>query len=120
MNVSDRIKAIRKTRGLSQQEVANKIGIDRAQYSRVETGKSEPTITSLTKIAQALEVSVTDFFSEDAAYDIDTYNKSLIERIKLIDQLDEEQKRSLFTFVDLAIANKRLKDTLTGALNLAS
>lgn len=64
MNVSERIKAIRKTKGLSQQEVAEKIGIDRAQYSRVETGKSEPTITSLTKIAQALEVSVIDFFSD--------------------------------------------------------
>jgi hypothetical protein len=43
-----------------------------------------------------------------------------MEKVKLIEQLDEPQKKSLFTFIDTAIGNKRLKDTLNNALSVAS
>lgn len=120
MNVAEQIRNIRKAKNLSQQEVAEKIGIDRAQYSRVETGKSEPTITSLEKIAKALEVDIIDFFKSTNSYDVNSYDSSLIEKVKLIDGLNEEQKKSIFNIIDTAVANKRLKDTLSNALSASS
>ena len=39
--LGDRIKKLREERGFSQKEVALNVGIDRGQYSRIETNKVE-------------------------------------------------------------------------------
>lgn len=118
MIVAERIKNIRMSKSLSQKEVALSIGINQAQYSRIESGKVEPTLSSLEKIADALSVSVSDFLSKDKSYDIKSYDSSLIEKLKLIDELDENERKSIFSIIDIAIAKKRLTDTLSNALNI--
>ena len=111
VNVGDKIKIVRKAKKLSQQEVADKIGIDRAQYSRVETNKSKPTLTTIEKIAEALEVEVVDLFTNDGkSFDINSYEKNLVDRIRMIEELEEEQKKSIYSIIDIAIANKKYKD----------
>lgn len=119
MIVAERIKNIRMSKNLSQKEVALSIGINQAQYSRIESGKVEPTLSSLEKIANALNVSVSDFLKEDKSYDIKSYNSSIIEKLKLIDELDENERKSIFSIIDIAIAKKRLTDTLSNALNIS-
>ncbi|WP_232520478.1 hypothetical protein [Chryseobacterium taihuense] len=42
--------------------------------------------------------------------------KSLVEKVKLIDSLEEEQKSHIYAIIDMAVSNKRLKNTLTNAL----
>ena len=108
--VGDRIKVIRKSKNLSQQEVADRIDMNRAQYSRVETNRGKPTLTTLEKISIALEVDLIEFFKDDTSFDISTYEQTLVEKVKLVNQLDEEQKKSIFSIIDIAIANKRYKD----------
>lgn len=120
MNVSEQIRRIRKAKQLSQQEVAEKMEIDRAQYSRIETGKSEPTLSSLEKIAVALEITLVDLFKNDYSLDVDSANKTIVEKVRLIEELDEKQKTSLYHFIDIAVANKRLKNTLSEALKEVS
>ncbi|PQL93792.1 hypothetical protein C4S77_04370 [Apibacter adventoris] len=71
----------------------------------------------LQKIADALEVDLINLIEDKLSIDIDSSDKSLTEKIKLISELDEEQQKSIFTFIDTAVANKRLKNTLTSALN---
>ncbi|NOQ26248.1 MAG: helix-turn-helix domain-containing protein [Bacteroidales bacterium] len=118
MIVAERIKNVRMSKNLSQKEVALSIGINQAQYSRIESGKVEPTLSSLDKIANALNVSVSDFLTKDKSYDIQSYDSSLIERLKMIDELDEHERKSIFSIIDIAIAKKRLTDTLSNALNV--
>lgn len=120
MNIGEKITHIRKVKNLSQKEVVLSVNIDRAQYSRIENGKANPTLSTLEKIANALEVNIGEFFKEDKNYDVNSCDSSLVEKIKLIEQLDDEQKKSLFTFIDTAVSNKRLRDTLSNALNVAS
>jgi transcriptional regulator with XRE-family HTH domain len=120
MLFSERIKEIRKVKNLSQLDLANKIGMDRAQYSRIETGKVEPNLATIRKIADALEVDIVDLFKDDNAFDINSHNKSFVEKVKVIEELDEEQRKILFAFIDMASTNKRLKDMFSNALNIAS
>lgn len=44
------LKRLRNTYELSQQDIANKLGIDRSTYTYYETGKNEPSINMLSNI----------------------------------------------------------------------
>jgi transcriptional regulator with XRE-family HTH domain len=118
MQVGDKIRKLREAKGVSQKEVSLTVGIERAQYSRIETGKAEPMLSSLEKIAAALGVTMAYFFTEEQPRDIHSYDQSLVERVRMIDELDEKEMNSILTIIDMAIAKKRLKDTLANALNL--
>jgi transcriptional regulator with XRE-family HTH domain len=114
--LGDRIKKMRESKGLSQKEVASGVDIDRGQYSRIETNKVEPTLSTLEKIAKALNVNVEDFFKRDIPVTVDSFDKSLVERVKMIDDLEEQQKSHIYAIIDMAVSNNRLKNTLTNAL----
>jgi len=55
-----KIKAVREKRGLSQEELAQRAEISRGYLARLETGRHEPTLTMLAKIAKALRVKTAD------------------------------------------------------------
>lgn len=57
---SSRLKNLRDTSGMTQQQVADKLGITRANYSHIENGRNEPDDDTTVKIAQLFDVS-TDF-----------------------------------------------------------
>lgn len=62
--VGQRIRELRRTRGISQEKLALKAEIDRTYLAGVEQGKRNPSIKSLEKIINALEVSFKEFFKE--------------------------------------------------------
>lgn len=113
------IKKIREAKGLSQKEVALSLGMTPSQYSKIENGKVDPQCSSIEKIANALGVSLVDIFTEDNNLDdINSIDKSIMEKVQLIEQLDDKQKESIFSIIDMAIYNLKLKQTLSNALHL--
>jgi transcriptional regulator with XRE-family HTH domain len=56
--VGDNVRRYRLAAGLSQQEVANRMGVDRAYVSGLELGQRNPTVVTLWHAAQALEIEV--------------------------------------------------------------
>ena len=67
--VGNRIRALRKQRGLSQEKLALKAGIDRTYLAGIETGKLNATLLSLEKVAIALDISMRDFFDFEKEVD---------------------------------------------------
>jgi hypothetical protein len=61
-------------------------------------------------------VNFEDFFKNDAPITVDSFDKSLVEKVKLIDGLEEQQKSHIYAIIDMAVSNNRLKNTLTNAL----
>ncbi len=57
-----RIKELRKKRGLTQETLSEIIEIDPKHLSRIEVGKSYPSLQTLDKISNALKVELKDFF----------------------------------------------------------
>jgi phage terminase large subunit len=49
---------------------------------------------------------------------INSIDKSIIEKVQLIEQLEDKQKESIFNIIDMAIYNLKLKQTLSNALTL--
>lgn len=62
-NLSRRVMTARKAVGLSQEELAEKAGIDRTYVSQIERGISNPSLVVLVKLSQALGVEVVDLIS---------------------------------------------------------
>lgn len=119
MDIAEQIKKIRKEKGLSQQETADKLTMNRVQYNRIETGKSDPTMNILQRIASVLEIDIVQFFEVNKnEQDIHTINEPLLQKVKLLDELDELQRNSICNMIDTAIANKRLKQALSNAMSI--
>jgi len=65
--IAERIRKIRKIKGMTLEQLGEKIGISRGMLSRLETNRSSPPIATLSKIAQGLEVPISLFFEESGS-----------------------------------------------------
>jgi transcriptional regulator with XRE-family HTH domain len=59
-NIGIRIKDIRESQGISQQDLAAACNFEKANMSRIEAGRTNLTIRTLFKIGQALKVTVSE------------------------------------------------------------
>lgn len=65
MNIGSNIKFFRKQRGLTQKQLAEKIGATDSAVTRYESNNREPNIDILTKIANTLGIPVSDLLKDD-------------------------------------------------------
>ncbi len=61
------LRQARQSRGLTQEQLARKIGIDQAAISRMENGKQRITLELLGRMAQALGMDPRDLFPDREA-----------------------------------------------------
>lgn len=59
-DIGEKIKSIRKSRGLTQKQLGEKLGISQALVGQYETGKRKPKLEQITRIANALSVDIGD------------------------------------------------------------
>lgn len=62
------LSSFRKRKGIEQADMANKMGLTQASYSRLEGGKSSFTVDQLFQAAEALEVSSSVLIEELSRY----------------------------------------------------
>jgi transcriptional regulator with XRE-family HTH domain len=55
-----RIKALREMKGISQQELASMCDFEKSNMSRLEAGRTNPTVVTLLKICDALSIDLQD------------------------------------------------------------
>jgi transcriptional regulator with XRE-family HTH domain len=109
--IGEAIRRLREQKRMSQKEVAAAIEVDPTQYNRIELGKSMPTLKTIAKIAGALNVSIDKLINEEQdLQDVDIKDKSLFDKVKLIDELPEEEKNTILSVIDLALSKKKFKD----------
>jgi len=102
---------------LDQKEVISAIGMGAAQYSRIENGKTEPSVSTLIKIAKALGVSMVELFTDkDILRDVNSIDTTLMERVALIDGLSKEEQKTIFSILDAFLSKRKLKSTLKTVL----
>ena len=69
-NIGERLRAARKEKGLTQSELADRLGISFVGVSQWESGKRNPKKETLIRLAAVLEVPVS-YFTETATLDDD-------------------------------------------------
>ena len=63
-NFGNRLRTLRTSRNLSQEQLADLAGLDRTYISGVERGKRNVSLLNIAKIARALEVPIEFLVSE--------------------------------------------------------
>jgi transcriptional regulator with XRE-family HTH domain len=69
-----RIRELRKSKNLSIQEVAYRIGMEKSNLSVIENGRSNPQLLTYAKIASALGIQLKDLF--DFNFDLNEFNST--------------------------------------------
>ena len=88
VNIGDVIRSYRADRGLSQGDIERRTGLLRCYLSRVENGHTVPSLETLAKIAEALDISLADFFPGSET-------PSERDAQKMLGELSEEEVRFL-------------------------
>jgi transcriptional regulator with XRE-family HTH domain len=63
VNFGERVREIRKEKGLSQEELAHKADLHRTYIGMIERAEKNITLINIEKIANALDKSITELFS---------------------------------------------------------
>ncbi len=67
MELSEKLKTLRLWNHLTLVELSKKSGVSKSLLSRIERGRSVPTITTIQKIASALGIILSDFFANSGS-----------------------------------------------------
>ena len=65
--MGDRIRYFRMKKNMTQQELAEKLGVNQCSISEYENDRTELTLPKLVRVAEALEVTIYDLIGRDTA-----------------------------------------------------
>lgn len=116
MALGDNVRKSRKSKGWSQRELAERTDTDTSYINRVETGKVNPSVAVLERIAVALECSLDQLVKGTEEPEVEIRDKGLADRVRLIDSLDEEDRHALVHMIDTMLTKKRMRELLDGQL----
>lgn len=94
----ERITSLRESRGLSQQDLADQIGMSKQQIWRYENAISKPTIDTAQKIAQALDCSLEYLMGDNGMAEyLSVEEMRLLDAYRLM-KLTPDERRWLMAF----------------------
>ena len=99
MDFANQLTATRKARGLTQQTLADRVGIHVTQVRRYEAGTSAPTLDVLVKIATSLNVSIDALVFEEHDRDPDEDLRLQFEATRHLDPDEREMVKDLIEAV---------------------
>ncbi len=106
------IKRIREDKGLMQKEVSSYLDIGNSNYNKLENGKRDLSVDELQKIAILFSMTTDQILNYEniVPEEITISNKPDFEKLNLINQLDDDDKATVFKIVDTMLTKKKFKD----------
>lgn len=114
MDIHSRIKKLRQERGWTQEELANKIGIQQKQVSAYERSVNFPSTEILIKLAEVFDVSL-DYLAFDKASisaKVEVKDRELLRYFETIDKMNEKDKNTVKEILHLVVTQKKFKNSL--------
>jgi transcriptional regulator with XRE-family HTH domain len=95
MKINESLKNIRKSKGFSQEHVADYIGIDTTNYGRIERGQASISFDRLEQLANLYQMTVVELVMQLVNVKFNP-KKELIENVSFIDTIDYLKKEVSF------------------------
>lgn len=112
MDLAHNLKVLREQKGLLQKEVANAVNVHPSNYSKMEKGEREVSISVADKLAKFYGISLDELVHMNGQVpdEITIVDKSVSESVKLIAQLDDEDKKAIFRIISTMVTKNKFKD----------
>ena len=114
MPFAEKLAKLRKERGLTQQKMAQLIGVGIAQMRRYEKGKSSPTLEVIKKTARSLGISADEliFDENERIVTAKILDRKLLEQFELISKLNAKDKDAVKTILESVIIKSRMEEVM--------
>lgn len=76
MSLAEKILQLRKQQGVSQEELAEKVGVSRQAISKWETGESTPELERVVKLSKVFQVTTDYLLNDDAILENEATHKT--------------------------------------------
>lgn len=96
--LGNRIKTLRIAKNFTQEQVAERIGISRQKYARIESGVNSVTLDILSKVARVLDVTIGDITN--------VLDEAPVVAYRTVEKT--ESSKQIFDMLDLFYANKHM------------
>ena len=108
MDFGSTVVTLRKEQGISQTELADKLGIHKNVLGRYERNEVIPSVDIARKIADILDVSL-DYLSGKTDVEMD---KTTLKRILEVSKFEKEDREHIFSVIDAFIAKRKIQSIL--------
>ena len=113
MSFASNLKAFRTEKKISQEDLANKIGVHPNHLSRYERGMASPSIDVVQKISEVLDVSIDQLvLGKEQNIETAISDRELISLFKKIQLLSDKQKDMVKEFLSSYVIKTNLQQQL--------
>lgn len=114
---SERLKELRKRNNLTQQELADKVGTNRVNVTKWETGRTEPTLENIVKLSKILDTTTDELLGRNINFGDTILNKKYKYDLSVLKESDIQNLYDLkitlaFDLLDESLSPVKLKEIL--------
>ena len=114
---SERLKELRKKNNLTQQELADKVGTNRVNVTKWETGRTEPTLENIVKLSKILDTTTDELLGKNINFGDTILNKKYKYDLSVLKESDIQNLYDLkitlaFDLLDESLNPTKLKEIL--------
>lgn len=114
---SERLKELRKKNSLTQQELADKVGTNRVNVTKWETGRTEPTLENIVKLSKILDTTTDELLGKNINFGDTILNKKYKYDLSVLKESDIQNLYDLkitlaFDLLDESLNQTKLKEIL--------
>ena len=114
---SERLKELRKKNNLTQQELADKVGTNRVNVTKWETGRTEPTLENIVKLSKILDTTTDELLGRNINFGDTILNKKYKYDLSVLKESDIQNLYDLkitlaFDLLDESLNPTKLKEIL--------
>ena len=106
-HIGERLARLRKARGLTQSELAQRIGIIQTLVSDYEVGNLRLSAEMAVRFAKALHVSVDELLGHKSSKTNGALSLKLVRRLKGIEELPPTKQKALLQLVDAFLRDSK-------------
>lgn len=114
MPFAEKLAKLRKDKGLTQEDLAKKVGVGIAQMRRYEKGSSSPTLEVIKNMARTLGVSSDEliFDENEGVAPARILDRKLLEQFEMLAQMNPHDKDAIQTIIESMIIKSRLEEVM--------